>query len=105
MSEEQLYNLLQGLDIQVAYDHFIQTEEYSVSPPFILYRNTDSSTFKADDRVLLKTNQYIIDLITRQKDIKLESELEELFNNNHLPYDKFEDYIEQEDIFQIRYFI
>lgn len=102
MDESQLYKLLKGLELPVAYDHFIGDEQ---TPPFILYRNIDSQTFKADDMTYLRANAYIIDLVTEIKDVELEKQLEDLFDDNHLPYDKEEDYIESERIYQIRYFI
>lgn len=102
MTEKELKDILDTLGLNVAYDHFISNE---VAPPFILYRNTDSTTFKADDKVHCRINQYIIDLITEVKQVELESNLEQLLNDNYLPFDKFEDYIESERIYQIRYFI
>lgn len=113
MSEQELYTLLSSLPlsesplitIKVAYDHFEDNVGSKVMPPFILYRNTDSTTFKADDKVHYQENNYIVDLITEVKDTVLESKLETLLNNNYLPYDKQEDYLADERIYQIRYFI
>lgn len=105
MSEEELYTLLtsiSGFSNKVAYDHFT---EPNITPPFILYRNTDSTTIKADDKVALRENEYIVDLITILKDSALEKTLEALFNDNYIPFDKEEDFIESEKIYQIRYFI
>ena len=108
MTEKELYDLLSTIKvddtnyINVAYDHFLSHE---VAPPFILYRNTDTTTFKADDKVYCQMNQYIIDLITEVKDTVLENKLETLLNDNCLAYDKTEDFIDDERIYQIRYFI
>lgn len=103
MEEEQIYLLLESLGIPVAYDHFIHNNEVSVSPPFILYRNDQSEQFKADDKVFYKSKEYIIDLITDKKDLMLEETLEEIFNNNSLPWEKSETYIDTEEIYQITY--
>lgn len=102
ISETELCTLLSTLNYPVAYDHFTSKE---VSLPFILYRNTDSSSFKADDKSYIVGKNYIVDLATAIKDPTIESGLETIFNNNNLPYDKTEDYIESEKIYQIRYFI
>ena len=102
MSESELYTLLSTLKYPVAYDHFTKK---TVSIPFILYRNTDAQTFKADDINYNVSKQYIVDLITAKKEPTIESSLETLFDNNYLPYEKSEDYIESEQIYQIRYFI
>ena len=59
MSESELYTLLNTLKYPVAYDHFTTK---TVSIPFILYRNTDAQTFKADDINYNVSKQYIVDL-------------------------------------------
>ena len=102
MEETNIYTLLCSVNIPVAYDHFIDDKTI---PPFILYRNDDTDTFKADDKTYYKENNYIIDLTTIKKQPDLEEQLETLFDSNNIPYEKFEDYIESEKIFQIRYLI
>ena len=102
MDETSLYNLLLTLHLPVAYDHFTSPH---ISPPFIIYRNTDTTTFKADDITFKRINNYIVDLVTDTKDVDMEESIESLFESNFLPYDKEEDYIESERIYQIRYFI
>lgn len=110
IKEQELFTLLKTIvvgttPIDVAYDHFEENPNHIIVPPFILYRNTNSTTLKADDKVFVKDNNYIVDLITDVKNVVLEEQLEALFDNNCLPYDKEEDYISDERIFQIRYFI
>lgn len=109
MSESELRTLLGTIKIsespveyiKVAYDHFRD----KTHPPFILFRNTDTTTYKADNKVFFQVNQYIVDLVTELKNPELEAKLEQVLNNNELPYDKEEDFIDSEQIYQIRYFI
>lgn len=105
MDEKELYELLNSLHIPVAYDHFVLSDAPKVEPPFILYRNAESAQFKADDQVYFKTKQYMVDLVTDYKDIDLEYMLEELFEENHIPWEKTEVYIDFEKIYQVTYFI
>lgn len=105
MNEQSMYNILNELEIPVAYDHFNQDANSKVVPPFILYRNDDSDSFKADDKAYFRNNEYIIDLITDKKDVTLENTFETLLNNHNLPFEKNEDFIESEKIYQIRYFV
>lgn len=92
--------------IEVWYDHFVSSPtKPNIVPPFILYRVEDTATLKADDKVHYQENNYIVDLITDVKSVVLEQQLEQLFNDNYLPYDKEETYLGTERIFQIRYFI
>lgn len=102
MNENELFTLLSTLKYPVAYDHFTTK---TVSIPFIIYRNTDAQTFKADDKNYNVSKQYIVDLVTAKKEPDVESSLEKVFDDNYLPYEKSEDYIESEQIYQIRYFI
>jgi len=102
IDEEKLYNLLSTLGYPVAYSQF---KDKKVSIPFILYKNDATDTFKADDKTYLKSNDFIITLVTSKKDLQVELKLESLLNENNLPFDKNEDYIEGEDIYQIQYFI
>lgn len=103
MTETELYTLLSGISttLPVAYDHF----DSKVSTPFILYRNTSTNTFKADDVTYYSANEYIVDLVSDKKDKTLEELVEQAFNTNHLPFDKEETYFDDERIYQIRYFI
>lgn len=105
MSEEALFNLLRSTGLSVAYDHFDDDPGNKTVPPFILYRNTDTFTKSADDHTFYKENNYIVDLVTENKDTALEAGLEALFDENYLPYDKEENYLNDERIYQIRYFV
>lgn len=101
MTEKELKTLLLSLELPVAYDHF----KKKVEPPFILFWNNDTTTFKADDKTHWKDNNYLVDLITDIKQPELETQLETIFDNNYIPYDKSEDFISSEQIYQIRYYI
>ena len=105
MEESNLYFILKSIGIPVAYDHFINTNLERIAPPFILYRNDDASHFKADDQVFYMNKEYIVELVTDKKDISLEQALESVLSSNYLPFDKTENYIELEDIYQVTYFI
>ena len=111
MSDKELFDLLKTITIgsepiDVFYDHYVPTPEKPTCPPsFILYRNYETLTLKADDKVHYQNNKYIVDLILQVPNVNVEEQLETLFNNNYLPYDKEEDYIADERIYQIRYFI
>ena len=48
MSEKELYDLLSTLQIPLAYDHFEQYPDRKISLPFIIYRNNDPLTKKAE---------------------------------------------------------
>lgn len=86
MKFKELFDLLKTLNIPVAYDHFDSDKE--INPPFMAYREVSIETFKADNKSFYRPYEYEIELVTVKKDIALEEQIEELFNNNNIPYDK-----------------
>ena len=105
MTEKELFTILKQTNLPVAYDHFEQTNTKTVEPPFILYRNDDSFTQKAEDKTWWKCNNYIVELCTNTKNVDLEDSLEDLFTENEIPFDKEELFIDEERMYEIRYYI
>ena len=85
MKHKEIYDLLKTLNIPVAYDHFDSNK--NISPPFIVYRETSSDTFKADGITYYRPYEFEIDLVTDKKDVQLEGQIETLLTNNKIPYD------------------
>ena len=80
-----IYDLLKTLNIPVAYDHFTTNKE--INPPFVVYRETNSNTFKADGITYYRPYDFEIELVTDKKDVVLQNQLEELLTTNKIPYD------------------
>lgn len=85
MKHKEIYDLLKTLNIPVAYDHFDSNK--NISPPFIVYRETSSDTFKADCITYYRPYEFEIDLVTEKKDVELQEQIETLLTNNKIPYD------------------
>lgn len=101
MTLTELNNLLVATGYPVAYSHFIKTVNTPLpSPPFICYLSTGSSNFFADNKVYKKINDIQIELYTTKKDLVAESKLETLLDENEIPYDSTEVWIESEKLFQ-----
>lgn len=86
IDHKTLYQTLQSLNIPVAYDHFDSNKQVSI--PFLVYREQQLSTFRADDITYHQFNNFEIELITEKKEIALEKQLEELLTTNKIPYEK-----------------
>jgi hypothetical protein len=82
---KRIYDLLKTLNIPVAYDHFVSDKEISI--PFVVYRETNTDTFKADGITYYRQYEFEIELITEKKEIELQQRLEELLTTNNIPYD------------------
>lgn len=85
MKHKSIFDMLKTLNIPVAYDHFDSNKQ--VSPPFVVYRERDVDTFKADGISYFRDYNYEIELITEKKNPQLQEDLEELLTNNKIPYD------------------
>lgn len=86
IKHKELYQLLKTLKIPVTYDHF--NDDKDIFPPFTAYREQRPDVFNADDKNLIKFNNFEIELVTDKKDIELEEAIETLLNNNEIPFDK-----------------
>lgn len=80
-----IYELLKTLNIPVAYDHFVTNK--GINPPFIVYREINAETFKADGITYYRPHNFEIELVTEKKDVTLQNNLEDLLTTNKIPYD------------------
>ena len=101
MNLQELHLILEATDFPVAYSHFIESENEPLpSPPFIAYLVTYSSSLYADNKVYKEVQNAQIELYTKRKDLEAEAVLEELLNENELPYYTSETFIDSEQIYQ-----
>lgn len=101
MTELELYTLLQTMSLPVAYDHFVDMSEL----PGIVYREATDNVFWADDGAYFSQNQYEVVLITKYKDTTLEDNLETVFTNNDIAFEKQEYFNDAERVYFIEYTI
>ena len=85
MEYEDLFNLLEITGIPVAYGHF--DDNKTITPPFMVYRETSPNTFKADNNTYYRPYQFEIELVTIKKEPSVQKKIEELLGNNNIPYD------------------
>ncbi|MBT2736164.1 hypothetical protein [Bacillus sp. ISL-7] len=92
----ELKAILEASGYPVAYSHFNE----SITPPYICYLITYSSNLMADDKVYKKIDNVQIELYTSKKDLVAENNLETLLDENEIPYESIETFIQAEQIFQ-----
>lgn len=101
MELSELYLLLRRVGIPVTYSHF---EKGQVPPlPYICYLEVSTENFKADGKVFKKITDVDIELYTRKKELDIESVIEQLLNDNNIPWDSDEIYIQDEKTFKKTY--
>lgn len=71
--------------------------------PFICYLVSGSDNFIADGRVYEKRTEVDIELYTAKKDIATENKLEEALDEAFLIWNKTEEYLEDEQCYEIIY--
>ncbi|PEL13788.1 hypothetical protein [Bacillus sp. AFS017336] len=104
MTLAELHSLLEVTGLPVAYSHFTATKSNPVTvPPFICYLETDTDNFFADNKVYQKAINVLIELYTKKKDSTTELIIEQLLDDNEIPYLSSSRYIESENIFQKTY--
>lgn len=99
MTLSELFTILKATGYPVAYSHFRETP----SVPFIVYLEDDSSNFHADNRTYKKVRSIRIELYTDKKDLVAEDKVEALLDENEIPYQSYEVYIDSEKVFQKTY--
>jgi len=97
MTLKEINEKLNILDIPVAYNCFITPQK----PPFITYKITSEDIRGADNKNMLSEKSVRIELYSEVKNIELEEELENLFDEYELA--KSEEYIESEKMLEIIY--
>lgn len=96
MNLAELKQILDVAGYPVAYSHF----NAPPSPPYICYLVAYSSNFYADNKVLQKISNLQIELYTFKKDLTAEQKLENVLDDNDIPYESTEVFIESEKLFQ-----
>lgn len=104
MTNTELYTMLvsiTGFADKVAYRAFPMGSAPAL--PFIVYYVQNSDNFMADGKVYLQKNEVTIELYSNEKDVASETLLETKLNDNCIPWQKYEEYIESEHMYQISY--
>lgn len=101
MTLTELKKLLDATGFPVAYSHFKSAPNKPIpNPPYITYLVTYSSNFHADNKVHKQIQNIDIELYTNKKDLLAESIVEDILDDNEIPYDTAETFIESEKVFQ-----
>ncbi len=90
MSYEQIEMLVSSMGCPCSYNHF---DANSAPPlPCIVFYYDTRKDFIADNRIYAKIVSLTVELYTGQKDLKTESQIENVFRHAKMPYTKNEDF-------------
>ena len=104
MTTEELYTLLKSIDgfsKKVAYRAFPKGAAPKL--PYICFMATQTNNFDADNKVYAVIQNYDIELYTQKKDTTTEALVEKTLNDNNIVWEKYEDYLDDEEMYMITY--
>lgn len=96
MTLTEFKSLLETTGFPVAYMQFKKAPK----TPYIVYYNGSSQNFVADNRVYHEAGNVTVELYTDYKDEAAEAKVKQALNDNDLPFDNFEAWIESESLLQ-----
>lgn len=104
MTFSELYTMLSSLNgftEKVAYRSF--PEDAAPKLPFIVFEETDTNNFDADNKVYHPRTDFNIYLCEDFRDRTTEEALEDLLNTNDIPWERTVIWIPSERMYQITY--
>ena len=101
MTHEEVVEMLEEINLPLAYDHFAEGE--SPDPPFICFLFPGSDNFSADNIVFAEFKNLNIELYTDEKNPEIEEKVENVLNYHELFWNKSEVWIETEKLYEVLY--
>lgn len=95
----QMISLLKTLSIPSFYDH----ADTGQALPFIAIHVNQPMGFRADNGNYLKRWEFRLDLYTVKKSLDLEAEIEKLLDDNEIPWDQSEIYLDDQECWESEY--
>ena len=97
MTLPELKDKLKMLNLPIAYRCFAVGQVPELS--YIVYYVDEDIGFYADDIVYYEGCAVTIEVYTGQKDLQLEKKVKELLNENELPYESYESFLDSENMY------
>ena len=101
MTYQEIANMVGGIGIPYAYDHF--EEGNAAPPPFICFYYEGSDDLAADNTNFQRIRLLTVELYTDNKDFALEAQVEAALNAAGLVYSRDEVYIDDERMYEVTY--
>lgn len=94
MTRKEIKTMLGTVDVDTAYYQF--DESTGQQPPFICFYYSNSRDFMADNINYQKIDHLVVELYTKEKDLTLETKLENAFAANGLTWVRYEQYLDDQ---------
>lgn len=99
MNQVQMVALLNTLSTPSFYDH----APVGTKLPFITIHSEQPDNFKADNGVYVEKYDFRVDLYTAEKNLDLEYSIKQLLNDNGIAWDKTEQYIDDQNVWETEF--
>lgn len=97
MTIPELKKLIDTLGMPVAYHCFAVGQVPEL--PYAVYYADEDINFFADDTVYSGGCAVTMEVYTKAKDLELETKVKKLLNDNQLPYESYESFLDSENMF------
>lgn len=97
MTLPELKKKIDTLGLPVAYYCFAPGQVPEL--PYIVYYADEDVGFYADDIVYYEECAVTIEVYSTQKDLQLETKIKKLLNDNQLPYESYESFLDSENMY------
>lgn len=101
MTYEQIATMVAEMGYPNAYYQFERAR--AKEPPFICFYYPEIDDVYADDSNYQRIVGLTVELYTRKKDFAAEDAVENILQTHGIPYDKNEEYIEDEQLYEVIY--
>ena len=101
MTYAEIETMINSTKLSNAYYQYLEGEAPAL--PYVLFYYPERNDFQADNKNYAKITQLNIELYTKNKDFVNEKVIEDLLDTNEIPYDKEEQYIEKENMYEVLY--
>lgn len=101
MTYDEIASMIESTELENAYYQYPEGEAPEL--PYILFYYPERDDFQADNKNYAKITQLNIELYTKEKDFEKEAAVEAILEANDLSYDKEEQYIESEKMYEVLY--
>lgn len=106
MSESLIFSTLKTTGLPCCYSHFRGEEGNKQEPPYIVYIGNGQNVLNADNTHYWRENRYQVEYYFKLKNEANEASIEDALLNAGFIYEKSEDnYIEEQNVFVIYYYI
>ena len=104
MTYKEVAEMIDGIGLPFAYDHFdADPENPAPPPPFICFYFEGSNDLAADDTNYQRIRPLTLELYTDNKDFTLEETVETALNSAGLVFSRSETYIDSERMYMVTF--